>query len=196
MRRVKQKTEKDCGAACVAMLAGVTLDEAYEAVYGDGRKRVTSAGKLRVALAKLGRPPVEGRMVSIGRTTLKSLPHDALLKVQPLTCSIKHWVVWDKKRQMKLGPYPNRCATKWSAICSCLNAQRRSQNRFRASPAPAHHPAGGKMSKLPNDAPETSTGVSQPGLKLTEIDALEDVDRGPGSEGSHPAPRGASTCTR
>ena len=44
-------------------------------------------------------------MVSKGRTTLKSLPHDALLKVQPLTCSTKHWVVWDRKRKLKLDPY-------------------------------------------------------------------------------------------
>ncbi len=45
-------------------------------------------------------------MVSKVRTTLNSLPHDALLKVQPLTCSTKHWVVWDKKGQRKLDPYP------------------------------------------------------------------------------------------
>lgn len=105
MKRVEQKTESDCGVACVAMLAGVSYDEAYEAVYGSGRKGLTSSGKLRAALTKLGRPPVEGRMVSKGRTTLKSLPHDALLKVQPLTCSTKHWVVWDRKRKMKLDTY-------------------------------------------------------------------------------------------
>jgi hypothetical protein len=107
MRRVKQANESDCGVACVAMLAGVSYEEAHEAVYGEGRKGLTSSGKLRSALIKLGRPPVEGRMVSIGRTTLASLPQDALLKVQPLTCSTKHWVVWDKKRQMKLDPYPS-----------------------------------------------------------------------------------------
>jgi hypothetical protein len=88
------------------MLAGVSYEESLKAVYGKRRKGLTSSGKLRAALAKLGRPPVDRRMVSKGRTTLKSLPHDALLKVQPLTCSTKHWVVWDKKRQRKLDPYP------------------------------------------------------------------------------------------
>lgn len=88
------------------MLAGVSYDEALEAVYGKTRKGLTSSGTLRAALKKLGRPPVEGRMVSKVRTTLNSLPHDALLKVQPLTCSTKHWVVWDKKGQRKLDPYP------------------------------------------------------------------------------------------
>jgi hypothetical protein len=105
MRRVQQKNESDCGVACVAMLARVSYDEAYTAVYGEGRKGLTSSGKLRATLTKLGRPPVEGRMVSKGTRTLSSLPHDALLKVQPLKCSTKHWVVWEKKRQMKLDPY-------------------------------------------------------------------------------------------
>lgn len=118
MRRVKQETESDCGPACVAMLAGVTLEEACKAVYGEGRTKLTSSGKLRAALIKLGRPPLEGRMVSKGRTTLKSLPHDALLKVQPLTCSTKHWVVWDKKRQMKLDPYPDTMRHK--VVCYLL----------------------------------------------------------------------------
>lgn len=44
-------------------------------------------------------------MVSKRRTTLTSLPHDALLLVQPLTCTTKHWVVWDKRRKLKLDPY-------------------------------------------------------------------------------------------
>lgn len=118
MRRVVQENNSDCGVACVAMLAGVEYDEAYKAVYGKGRKGLTSSGKLRAALTKLGRPPVEGRMVSKGRTTLKSLPHDALLKVQPLTCSTKHWVVWDKKRQKKLDPYWDKMRHK--VICYLL----------------------------------------------------------------------------
>jgi len=105
MRRIQQRTESDCGVACVAMLACVSYEDAYKAVYGEGRKGLTSAGKLSAALSRLGRRPVKGRMVSKRMTALRSLPHDALLKVQPLTCSTKHWVVWDKKRQMKLDPY-------------------------------------------------------------------------------------------
>jgi hypothetical protein len=118
MRRVKQKNESDCGVACVAILAGVSYEEAEAAVYGGGRKGLTSSGKLAAALTKLGRPPVEGRMVSKGRTTLKSLPHDALLKVQPLACSTKHWIVWDKKRQIKIDPYPGMMRHK--VICYLL----------------------------------------------------------------------------
>jgi len=106
MRTVKQKAETDCGVSCVAMLADVSYEEARAAVYPDGKMRLTSSGKLRAALTALGRPPVEGRMVSKGRTTLKSLPGDALLKVQPTSCSTKHWVVWDHKKQIKRDPYP------------------------------------------------------------------------------------------
>lgn len=118
MRRVEQRTESDCGVACVAMLAKVSYEDAYEAVYGSGRKGLTSTNKLRAALVKLGRAPAEGRMVSKRRTTLASLPHDALLKVQPLTCSTKHWVVWDKKRKLKLDPYHSTLRHK--VICYLL----------------------------------------------------------------------------
>jgi len=108
MKTVMQQFESDCGVACVAMLAGVSYDEARAAVYPDGKMRLTSSGKLRAALIKLGRTPVEGNMKAIGRKTLKSLPSDALLKVQPTSCSTKHWVVWDHAAQAKRDPYPLR----------------------------------------------------------------------------------------
>lgn len=106
MRTIKQRGGTDCGVGCVAMLAGVSYEEAFEAVYPDGKRRITSTNKLRAALIKLGRPPVEGRMVSKKTTKLKSLPHDALLKVQPTTSVGKHWVVWDAKHQKKRDPWP------------------------------------------------------------------------------------------
>ncbi len=106
MRTVMQRFEADCGVACVAMLAGVSYEEARAAVYPDGKMRLTSSGKLRAALTKLGRPPVEGNMKAKGRMTLKCLPSDALLKVQPTSCSTKHWVVWDHAEQVKRDPYP------------------------------------------------------------------------------------------
>lgn len=118
MRTIKQQKGTDCGVGCVAMLAGVSYEEAKEAVYPDGKVRITSSGKLRAALTKLGRPPVEGRMVSKGRTTLNSLPSDALLKVQPSGEKGKHWVVWDHEKQIKRDPYPETMRHK--VICYLL----------------------------------------------------------------------------
>ena len=118
MRTVKQRFATDCGVGCVAMLAGVSYEEAFDAVYPDGKRGITSTNKLRAALTKLGRPPVDGRMVSKKRTKLKSLPNDALLKVQPTTCAGKHWVVWDRKAQKKRDPW--RGTLRHKVICYLL----------------------------------------------------------------------------
>jgi hypothetical protein len=118
MRRIQQRNESDCGVACVAMLADVSYEKAYAAVYGNGRRGLTSSGKLAAALRKLGRPPLARRMVPKRRTTLASLPHDALLKVQPSACSTKHWIIWDHKRQIKLDPYPTKM--RYKVVCYLL----------------------------------------------------------------------------
>ena len=57
MRRVIQTTAEDCGAACVAMLAGVSLKKAYNAVYGELSGGLTYTRDLRDALRQLGRRP-------------------------------------------------------------------------------------------------------------------------------------------
>lgn len=107
MRRVKQRGGSDCGVGAVATLAGVSYEEAFDAVYPDGKMKITSSGKLIAALEKLGRPAAAKRMSSIGTTTMAELPHDALLKVKVSGGSSIHWVVWDKKRKMKLDPWPD-----------------------------------------------------------------------------------------
>lgn len=105
MKGVTQRKGSDCGVGAVATLAGVSYEEAFEVVYPDGVVKVTSSGKLIAALEKLGRPASAKRMSSIGRTTLASLPSDALLKVRVSGSSSIHWVVWDKKRKLKLDPW-------------------------------------------------------------------------------------------
>lgn len=105
MRRVKQRGGSDCGVGAVATLAGVSYEEAFDALYPDGRMRVTSSGKLIAALEKFGRPAAAKRMTAIDRT-LVSLPNDALLKVKVSGSTSIHWVVWDKRRRTKLDPWP------------------------------------------------------------------------------------------
>lgn len=106
MRRVKQRGGSDCGVGAVASLAGVAYEEAFDAVYPDGKMRITSSGKLIVALERFGRPAAAKRMTAIGRNTLASLPNDALLKVKVSGSTSIHWVVWDKRRKKKLDPWP------------------------------------------------------------------------------------------
>lgn len=106
MKRVKQRKGSDCGVGAVATLAGASYEKAFEVLYPDGVVKITSSGKLIAALGKLGRPASGKRMSSIGRTTLASLTSDALLKVRVSGSTSIHWVVWDKRRKLKLDPWP------------------------------------------------------------------------------------------
>jgi hypothetical protein len=61
MKRITQLHENGCGAACVAMIAGVSYPEAVRRI---GTRSVTSARQIRAALlsygiAVVGREPAE-----------------------------------------------------------------------------------------------------------------------------------------
>ena len=92
MRRVIQTTAEDCGAACVAMLAGVSLKKAYNAVYGELSGGLTYTRDLRDALRQLGRRPAS-RLRPLRTRRYQDIKGCALLKVNARGTEW-HWVVW------------------------------------------------------------------------------------------------------
>lgn len=104
VKRVIQKTAEDCGAACVAMLAGVSLKKAYNAVYAEVSGGLTYTRHLRDALRRLGRRPAS-RLRPLGTRRYQDIKGCALLKVNPRG-NEWHWVVWDGKRIIDPGEPP------------------------------------------------------------------------------------------
>ena len=116
MRRIIQRTAEDCGAACVAMLAGVPLKKAYKAVYGDQSGGLTHTRDLREALLRLGKRPA-ARLRPIPKGRYRDIEGCALLKVNPRG-NEWHWVVWDGKRIIDPGdpPYQRFRAVSFLAV--------------------------------------------------------------------------------
>ena len=116
MKRIIQKTAEDCGAACVAMLAGVSLKQAYQAVYGDQPGGLTHTRDLRDALIRLGKRPA-ARLRAVPKGGYRDIEGCALLKVNPRGIEW-HWVVWDGKRIIDPGdpPYKRYRAISYLAV--------------------------------------------------------------------------------
>ena len=104
--------EPECGAACIAMLARVTIDEARCAVYGDkppkrlGRKKV-----LGVLADHFDVNPQTKDCVRLSsKFSLAKLRGDALLQGSVLFKDGKswkkslHWLVWDHRCQCVRDP--------------------------------------------------------------------------------------------
>ena len=103
MKTVYQDNGIGCGIACVAMLGGVSYDEAQKVLFPKGAIRLTSSGKLFAALKKLGRKPVGDRMISLKRIDFDDLANDCL--VGTLLGKDRHWVVWDAAARKIRDPY-------------------------------------------------------------------------------------------
>jgi hypothetical protein len=105
VRLIRQRQKKDCGVACVAMLAGVSYSVAKKAMFGDGAAGLTEASDLRAALADLGRSP--GRLVPLRRRDYRKLNGPALLKTNVRANGEWHWLVWSGKKILdpKKPPY-------------------------------------------------------------------------------------------
>lgn len=54
MRKVIQKDEYGCGAACLAMLTGMTYKKAVRSIYGQDEVDYTGTTEIRLALEKYG----------------------------------------------------------------------------------------------------------------------------------------------
>ncbi len=97
-----------CGIACVAMLAGVSYDEAKTAFPPDPDREAqgTSAKDVMEALARFG-IRAEALKPS-AREAYLSFESDAVLRgeiKEPGENNDWHWVVWDGERRKILDPY-------------------------------------------------------------------------------------------
>ncbi|WP_237482708.1 cysteine peptidase family C39 domain-containing protein [Lichenibacterium dinghuense] len=101
MRLVTQKHENDCGAACVAIIAGVSLNEAKGRLPAHCEIRGTSSQELRTALLTFGVDTDE--LKRIGSADYTSFAFDAVLRGK--LDDDDHWVVWEAKRKRVLDPY-------------------------------------------------------------------------------------------
>ena len=118
MRKVIQKDEYGCGAACLAMLTGMTYKKAVRSIYGQDEVDYTSTTEIRLALEKYGitlskkrQPFIPGKTKNglyraISESKI-SLPYDAIIGTRPWANGNWHWVIWDSKRQKILDPYFN-----------------------------------------------------------------------------------------
>lgn len=106
MKTIKQQDEYDCGVAAVAMLAGVTYEEARTIVYPTGRSRLTKTKDLHAALSRLGREPQSKRRIGFGSKTLTDLDGDALVfvKMGKNGKGNGHWIVWDNAARKARDP--------------------------------------------------------------------------------------------
>lgn len=97
METIKQEDENGCGVAAVAMLAGVTYEEARAVVYPSGRSRLTKTKEFHDALIKLGRRPLSERRIGFGSKTPDDLDAEALIyvKMGKKGQGNGHWIVWD-----------------------------------------------------------------------------------------------------
>jgi len=99
MRTIKQRTNCDCGAACLAMIARVPYDTAFWALYGKGPAHATTVDDMKQAFLKLGVRAAGRRQSFFGRRwDALSLPFDALLYCNyRSSTNSAHWTVWDSK---------------------------------------------------------------------------------------------------
>lgn len=111
MKRVTQKRGTDCGIACVAMVAGVSYEEAEKAMGAAAHSR-TQVADLRRALRKLGYS-LGHRSIPVAPERLQYLTFDCILKTKPGPKSGNwHWMVWDSRAQKILDPQPKEKAYK------------------------------------------------------------------------------------
>ncbi|WP_141395802.1 hypothetical protein [Sphingomonas spermidinifaciens] len=108
MRYIAQETSTDCGVAALAMLAGVTLNEARDYLVDAGFKVSGVKAKAIVAgLKHFGREPLRASSIRLASINLNRLADDALLscwlKVDEEWCG--HWAVWDARGRRVLDPY-------------------------------------------------------------------------------------------
>ena len=105
MRLVTQKGndgEEGCGAACVAMIAGVTYDEARSRLPAHCDARGTTSEELRTAIQSFGIETDGLRRIASADYT--SFAFDAVLRGK-MDEEDEHWVVWEANRKRVLDPY-------------------------------------------------------------------------------------------
>jgi ABC-type bacteriocin/lantibiotic exporter with double-glycine peptidase domain len=108
MEMIKQRRSKDCGAACIAMIAGVEYERAYAALYKWEKPWAADIDAMKTALKRLGIKSAKQRQSVFGKPE-KYLGEtfDALLfSNHRKSANEGHWIVWDSKNQRYLDPLP------------------------------------------------------------------------------------------
>jgi len=126
MRFIRQRTNTDCGVACLAMLAGISWAQARRALFGNvpTKSFSTDTKRMRAALLKFG---IVTSLRPIACKNPARLKRDALLRTNVKANGGSHWAVWDSKRQRILDPYYKR-----TRPCSALLVLRRLETRKKA----------------------------------------------------------------
>ena len=108
MRRVSQLHPDGCGVACVAMIVGVSFNEARRCMFGHQEITTTRTRDIRKALREFG--IASSRLVrSTPRTRyFRNLEQDAILKTRSRSDNDWHWIVWDGKHKKLLDPEKNK----------------------------------------------------------------------------------------
>ncbi len=101
MLLVKQKRETDCGVAALAMLAGVTYEDAMGALFDKRPKRSfrTKPDQMRAAALKFG--------VVLSKRRIRCVYPDRLARDALIWSKWGgdwHWVVWDSTGKQLLDP--------------------------------------------------------------------------------------------
>jgi ABC-type bacteriocin/lantibiotic exporter with double-glycine peptidase domain len=111
MRFVRQKSDLDCGIACVAMVSGRGYAAAKRAFGKGAEKRPTKASEVVDALRRLGVACRKNRVrcrTAAERKRLRDSDKTAIVGVKIPESEVDwHWIVWDAKR--KEWRDPERC---------------------------------------------------------------------------------------
>lgn len=116
MELIMQPTATTCGQACIAMLAGKSVDEVIRDMRTDGP---TSIGQLMDILDAYGIRHAE-RNVRISKKN--PVPHECSILTVHMNAGYTHWVLWyggrywDPEFGMISGEYPHGRITSFLAI--------------------------------------------------------------------------------
>ena len=106
MRTIKQRGNKDCGAACVAMLARVPYRLASQALYQGDLPFATQTLDIKRSLERLGVRTAAKRVSFFGRSYRDiDLPFDALIYCNyRMAADEAHWIVCDSRSKRLRDP--------------------------------------------------------------------------------------------
>src|SRR5665213_4508399 len=135
MKYVRQRTDTECGIACVAMLADVGYEKARHALSGPNHNGTGRSEKdqMRKALTTFG-VIITKRLVRCARHP--SSKRDALVRtnVGPISGNW-HWAVWDATQQKFLDPLPYKRGFHPYSCLVVLRRLRRSKSILTANQA-------------------------------------------------------------
>ena len=106
MKEIKQKGSKDCGAACIAMIAEVKYERAYAALYKWDKPWAADFSEMKRALKRLKIKTSPSLQSCFGNPDDHlTTKFDAIVRVNHRKAAKEgHWVVWDSQASKFLDP--------------------------------------------------------------------------------------------